>query len=375
MTYGIKNIVGVMSGDIRKGYFGTKEALFGSNWKATKIFGSNWTLDDLWTYIVGAHIGHTLDFLTALLCYYVFFGDGSWREECRGRGDESSLSWVFSNWVLRVLAFHLLCESVICGFWHWFTYISTYARGLEGAKFNPANPYGENASSAHLKREIFFSTLGWIQSGAWQVLVMRLWATDNVIVRPLYLNFWEYPTYSVAIMAGVAYWREIHFYWCHRLMHPWWDRKLGIMDGDVGAFLYRHVHALHHKSYNPGPFAGLSMHPIEHFLYYSVAWLMPIMMSVHPLHFLYCKFHADIAPIGGHDGYGDPAGNGDFHWLHHAKFECNYGVPWPINFDRIFGTWVDYQEFNALGGKLPKELRDGMAERRGEKGIDHTKTE
>ena len=30
-----------------------------------------------------------------------------------------------------------------------------------------------------------------------------------------------------------------------------------------GAFLYRHVHSLHHKSYNPGPWSGLAMHPIE----------------------------------------------------------------------------------------------------------------
>ena len=67
------------------------------------------------------------------------------------------------------------------------------------------------------------------------------------------------------------------------------------------------------------------MHPIEHFLYYSCAWLPPLFMSVHPLHFLYAKFHADIAPIGGHDGYGEPSANGSHHWLHHAKFECNYG--------------------------------------------------
>ena len=35
--------------------------------------------------------------------------------------------------------------------------------------------------------------------------------------------------------------RGIHFFTCHRGMHPWWDRKLGLMQGDVGAFLYRYV--------------------------------------------------------------------------------------------------------------------------------------
>ena len=40
----------------------------------------------------------------------------------------------------------------------------------------------------------------------------------------------------------------------------------------------------------------------------------------------YLQFHADIAPIGGHDGYNEPSANGDFHYLHHSKYECNYGV-------------------------------------------------
>ena len=87
------------------------------------------------------------------------------------------------------------------------------------------------------------------------------------------------------------------------------------------------------------------MHPVEHFLYYTCT-LLPLVFTLHPMHFLYAKFHADIAPIGGHDGYADPAGGGDFHWLHHHRFECNYGVPL-IDFDRLFGTWVDYEEWAA----------------------------
>ena len=83
----------------------------------------------------------------------------------------------------------------------------------------------------------------------------------------------------------------------------------------------------------------------------------PPTLAVHPLHFLYAKFHADIAPIGGHDGYGEPSANGDFHYLHHHKFECNYGVPFPINFDKIFGSYVDFEEFKANGGKLPASLK------------------
>jgi hypothetical protein len=59
--------------------------------------------------------------------------------------------------------------------------------------------------------------------------------------------------------------------------------------------------------------------PLQHFLYYTCT-LLPLFYTAHPLHFLYAKFHADIAPIGGHDGFADPGGNGDFHYLHHSKY-------------------------------------------------------
>ena len=59
------------------------------------------------------------------------------------------------------------------------------------------------------------------------------------------------------------------------------------------------------------------MHPVEHFFYYSCT-LLPLFFKAHPLHHLYAKFHADIAPIAGHDGM--KFSGGDFHWLHHAKY-------------------------------------------------------
>lgn len=70
----------------------------------------------------------------------------------------------------------------------------------------------------------------------------------------------------------------------------------------------------------------------------------------------------DIAPIGGHDGYDEPSANGDFHWLHHAYFECNYGVPFPIDFDKMFGTWVDYKEYKAAGGSIKSAKAAALAE-------------
>lgn len=53
-----------------------------------------------------------------------------------------------------------------------------------------------------------------------------------------------------AALALTPLWRNVHFYFAHRLIH-------------FGP-LYVHIHALHHRNTDIEPFAGLSMHPIEH---------------------------------------------------------------------------------------------------------------
>jgi sterol desaturase/sphingolipid hydroxylase (fatty acid hydroxylase superfamily) len=98
---------------------------------------------------------------------------------------------------------------------------------------------------------------------------------------------------------------------------------------------------------NPGPFSGLSMRPVEHFLYFSgvlLHWIVPS----HPLHVLFHIQHRAFAPAQGHNGFdkvrlpnGAWLGSEHYiHYLHHKYFEVNYGdglVP----FDRLFGTFHD----------------------------------
>jgi sterol desaturase/sphingolipid hydroxylase (fatty acid hydroxylase superfamily) len=78
------------------------------------------------------------------------------------------------------------------------------------------------------------------------------------------------------------------------------------------------------------------MHPVKHFFLLYLAYI-PLLFTCHPLHFLYTKFHLNIAPIGAHDDYDDPAGAAAFHYLHHASF----GSPL-INFDRLFRTHKEF---------------------------------
>lgn len=305
-------------------------------------------------YVWGCHSAHSLEILVAVSCYSLLYWDGQWLVDAQ--------TWQ-PEWVSKIVLFNLVCEVVIVGFWHYMTYAREGAsKALHDFKFNPTNQYepgGDRvgmvvSSTGNLQREVLFTTLGWLQSSFWQCVFTHWWAIGFLPMPDLMSRSGFALTGTLFFL--VAYWREIHFYLVHRGIHPWFDREKGLLDGDVGAFLYRHVHSLHHKSYNPGPWSGLCMHPVEHLLYYTCATLPPLLLPVHPIVFLYCKFHADIAPVGGHDGHADPAGNGDHHWLHHAKFECNYGGDFPINFDKIFGTWVEYSEYRETGA-----LRAGSA--------------
>ena len=74
---------------------------------------------------------------------------------------------------------------------------------------------------------------------------------------------------------------------------------------DIGKFVYRHVHSLHHKSYNPTAFSGTSMHPVEATLYYS-AGVLPALFGLHPALALGCIADCAFGAWLGHDGFQVP---------------------------------------------------------------------
>lgn len=135
-----------------------------------------------------------------------------------------------AEWVMKVVAFNLACEFTFVGGWHWLTYISEYAKGIQDFKFNPTNQYERSgkpvgffsSSSQHLQREVTYTTLGWLQSATLQCTLMWLWASGSL---PVYTSFWNDSSFSVlyglGFMKFITYFRELHFYWCHRAMHPW----------------------------------------------------------------------------------------------------------------------------------------------------------
>lgn len=157
-----------------------------------------------------------------------------------------------------------------------------------------------------------------------------LWAMANGWIPSV--NWEEHPVYCALLLFCIPMFRDLHFYAVHRLLH--WPP------------LYKTVHYLHHNNVNPGPWSGLSMHPVEHVFYFSSV-LIHLIVPSHPFHVVFHMVHLGLAPAQGHLGFDRiVVGNrlievGDYpHYLHHKYFECNYadGV---LPLDKWFGSFHD----------------------------------
>lgn len=148
------------------------------------------------------------------------------------------------------------------------------------------------------------------------------------------------PINVICTLAGLFVWIDTHFYFMHRLLHV--------------PILYRHIHKVHHESINPDPWSGLSFHPVEAFLYFSsllICCVLPIPHWAFCLH----KTALLVAPANGHHGHKIPwlpdVLSSDDHFIHHAKFTCNYGSP-TCFWDYVFDT-----QYEPEPTKPPKPIR------------------
>ena len=67
------------------------------------------------------------------------------------------------------------------------------------------------------------------------------------------ITFDSNPVWFVALIVLIPIWAGLYFYAHHRVLHM--------------GFMYRHVHAWHHRNINTGPWSGLAMHPVESFYF------------------------------------------------------------------------------------------------------------
>jgi len=240
-----------------------------------------------------------------------------------------SASWIFQIWIRN-----LILLSAVAGALHLYLY--TFKKQKNNLKFEEKDP-SRNSKTHSFGNQTLDNMFWSLGSGVtiWTAYEsVYYWAGANSYIPVL--SFTENPLWFVLMFFVISVWSSFHFYWVHRFLH--WPP------------LYKVAHALHHRNVNIGPWSGISMHPVEHLIYFS-SFAIHFVVASHPLHFLYHAYFQGIGPSLSHSGYEELQVQGKnrmalgvfFHQLHHKFFKCNYGtveMPW----DRWFGSFHDGTE-------------------------------
>lgn len=261
---------------------------------------------------------------------------------------ESAREFAF-GWILQTWAVNMALMIVIAGGLHWYFYVR---RGQgKRLKFDHRDQARGNKLwdfSNQVHDNMFWSlTSGVAQLTGFQCVTMWLMANGYAPT----ITFAESPVWFVLALMLIPIWSAFHFYWVHRLLHV--------------PFIYRRVHALHHRNVNVGPWSGFAMHPVEHFFYLSTLCIHWIVAS-HPVHLIFHVIYEAPGAAMTHAGYEDLlvkdkrrlALGTFYHTLHHRYYECNYGnqeMPW----DRWFGTFHDGTEAATADTRARKKRMYG----------------
>lgn len=229
------------------------------------------------------------------------------------------------DWIAVVLVRNYLAVLVVAGGLHWWFYVFR-GQGDE-EKYDPRAMLEDNQRLFKFGRQtrdnMFYSLASGVPvASAYEVGVRWMYANGIIDMMTADTN----PVWFVVLFPLMTVWQSCHFYIIHRALH--WRP------------LYRHIHALHHRAVNPGPWSGISMHPLEHLAYFSTQAIF-LLIASHPAHMLFLLYWQMLGAPSGHAGYDAVrirgvrvlAVGGFFHQLHHRHFECNYGgteMPWDV---------------------------------------------
>lgn len=305
--------------------FGTRDKR--GNWHPDRpletgaLFRWPFSLREFLAWLPGYFLPHNLIFMA--------LGLGFWFLLTPSRETMQTLSW---GWVLYILVRNALSVLVIYGALELWLYV----RRAQGNRFKYNGKFpSEQPSDVFMfgsqNRDNILRSFGtglpiW---SAYEVLMLHAWASD---FGP-WTTFGDNPVWLVAFWLVIPLFHEFHFFCIHRLIHTPW--------------LYKHVHSVHHNSINPSPWSSLSMHPVEHLLYWSDS-LIHLVLPSHPVLLLYHLHVTGTGAVVGHIGF-DRIETGEdkavdthayAHYLHHKNFEVNYGDG-AVPLDKLFGTWHD----------------------------------
>jgi Delta7-sterol 5-desaturase len=214
-----------------------------------------------------------------------------------------------------------------------------------GRQLNRARP-----RMASIRYELKLSLLSsWIYALP-AAVVFEAWRHGGTLV---YLDIGRYGV-AWLFVSGALYLviQDTYYYWLHRLMHH--------------RSVFRHVHAGHHRSREPTPFASFSFDWTEAALN---AWLLPALTFVIPIHPIVIGVLLTLMTVlavlnhAGAEVWPDrfirgPAGgwliSATHHSLHHRRYDANFGLYFRV-WDRLMGT--DHMPAPAPAAAPPQPSR------------------
>jgi lathosterol oxidase len=180
-------------------------------------------------------------------------------------------------------------------------------------------------------------------------------------IRAFYYDVTERSYLYLVISAiAIVVAHDAYFYWTHRLVHH--------------PLLFRYLHAAHHKSRAPTPWAAYSFDPVDALIIGSFAPLFTYFVPIHWGVYTFFVAHMLVRNVLGHCGYElMPSSTLDTPWLswnlsvthhdlHHSSARYNYGLYFSW-WDRIMGT--EHPQYAAVFAAVVNHrpgdgLRDGQ---------------
>jgi sterol desaturase/sphingolipid hydroxylase (fatty acid hydroxylase superfamily) len=186
-----------------------------------------------------------------------------------------------------------------------------------------------NTSPLHknqIRREILNSVVS--------ILIFTVYGVATVfLAKHLILKInWTFHLWPTLLgMAVFVVWNEVHFYFCHRLLHTRW--------------LYSKIHAVHHRSVVPTPFSTFSFHWLEAVLLGSVMITGMLFYRFGILCLVFAPLVSLLMNTFGHWNFdllpeGKPGTlltASRWHSHHHGRVTGNYGFLFP-HLDILFHT-------------------------------------
>ena len=228
------------------------------------------------------------------------------------------------GWIAALLVRNFIAAGVVIGGLHWWFYMR---RGQGDERRWDTRPLGRNkrrfAFNDQVKDNVAYTLLSGIPvASGWEIWARWMYANDHVTM----IDAGDNPIWFVLGFVVMPIWQSLHFYVIHRALHH--------------ESIYQAIHAVHHRNVNVGPWSGLSMHPVEHLIYFSTLAIV-LVLPTHPAHVLFLLFWQMLGAPSSHSGYEGVVVNGRmvlsvdgyFHQMHHRYIRCNYGsAEFPLDY-------------------------------------------